>query len=275
MSSRVWMLARLLAAAVLLQLAVVLRARGEMYGKQSITPHDYQSLGEALALSAPSCGYPYVTLDISRITAVQLMRVGSECGTCLRIETAESNYIEDGAAAGLPDVAMATHFQATTTRFPQLPTTSVASPDQDGGYSANRRRRRSLRLRSDDGSASEVRYIYVLAVDTGGRGLDMAQVSFTALFGQSLSPMEAAWFPVDGKYCEDIWRNSTKRQLSSPTSMQDISVRTGKSQAPAGLGPVGDVKDSGGTQPTSLASTLPRRVSVAAAAAAVIAVLLL
>ncbi|KAJ2511984.1 hypothetical protein GGI11_004904, partial [Coemansia sp. RSA 2049] len=124
MNSRVSTLARLLAAAVLLQLAVVLRARGEMYGKQSITPHDYQSLGEALALSAPSCGYPYVTLDISRITAVQLMRVGSECGTCLRIETAVSNYIEDGAAVGLPDVAMATHFQATTTRFPQLPTTS-------------------------------------------------------------------------------------------------------------------------------------------------------
>ncbi|KAJ2492682.1 hypothetical protein GGI11_009063 [Coemansia sp. RSA 2049] len=170
---------------------------------------------------------------------------------------------------------MATHFQATTTRFPQLPTTSVAaSPDQDGGYSANRRR--SLRLRSDDDDSSggdEVRYIYVLAVDTGGRGLDMAQVSFTALFGQSLSPMEAAWFPVDGKYCEDIWRNSTKRQLSSPTSMQDITVRTGKSQAPAGLGPVGDIKDSGGTQPTSLASTLPRRVSVAAAA--VISMLLL
>ncbi|KAJ2549770.1 hypothetical protein EV175_004321, partial [Coemansia sp. RSA 1933] len=198
-----------------------------MSGKQSITPHDYQSLGEALAMSAPSCGYPYVTLDISRITAVQLMNVGTECGTCLRIETSPSNYIVDGTTAGLPDVAMATHFAATTTDFPQLPTTSVAQ------YAANRR---SLEKRSNSDS-NEVRYIYVLAVDTGGRGLDMAQVSFTALFGQSMSPMEAAWFPVDSKYCYDIWRNSTKKQLQSPTSMGDIPISTGQSQAPAGLGP--------------------------------------
>ncbi|KAJ2402342.1 hypothetical protein GGI23_000787 [Coemansia sp. RSA 2559] len=221
-----------------------------MYGKQDITPHDYQSLGAALALSAPSCGYPYVTLDISRITAVQLMSVGTECGTCLRIETSPSNYIEDGAAAGLPDVAMATHFAATTTDFPQLPTTSVAD------YAV---KRRSLQRRSSsDGDA--VRYIYVLAVDTGGRGLDMAQVSFTALFGQSLSPMEAAWFPVDATYCDDIWRNSTKGQLKSPTSMSKIPIFTGRSEAPAGLGPVSSKSSD---QTTSSASTL--RVSLVAA----------
>ncbi|KAJ1665640.1 hypothetical protein IW140_003106 [Coemansia sp. RSA 1813] len=226
-----------------------------MYGKQSITPHDYQSLGEALALSAPSCGYPYVALDISRITAVQLMSVGSECGTCLRIETSPSNYIEDGATVGIPGVAMATHFEATTTDFPQLPTTSVALQKD---YAINRR----LLQRRSSTDGDEVRYIYVLAVDTGGRGLDMAQVSFTALFGQSMSPMDASWFPVDDKYCDDIWRNSTKKQLESPTSMRDIPVFSGRSQAPPGLGPV-DSADK--AQPTSSASTV--QVSLATAVA--------
>ncbi|KAJ1758042.1 hypothetical protein LPJ69_004211, partial [Coemansia sp. RSA 1752] len=146
-----------------------------MYGSQSITPHDYQSLGTYLAASAPSCGYPYATLDISRITAVQLMDTRVECGTCLRIETSQANYIIDGLAVGLPEIAMATHFAATTSRFDPLPTTSIQT---------------TMNKRDD-----EVRYVYVLAVDTGGRGLDLAQVSFTALFGQSLSPMDASWFP--------------------------------------------------------------------------------
>ncbi|KAJ2842974.1 hypothetical protein IWW36_005717 [Coemansia brasiliensis] len=219
----------LLALAALLIVDVI----GDMYGSQSITPHDYQSLGSYLATSAPSCGYPYVSLDISRITAVQLMDRSTECGTCLRIETAVSNYIEDGAAVGLPGVAMATHFAATTTKFEQLPTTQVAErqlPD-------------IVAKRNED-----VRYIYVLAIDTGGRGLDLAQVSFTALFGQSLSPMNAAWFPVDPKHCKDIWRNNTSEQTQSPTSMSDIKVRVGKSEAPPGLGPVGyagDIHSSG------------------------------
>ncbi|KAJ2828927.1 hypothetical protein IWW50_001129 [Coemansia erecta] len=206
---------------------------GDMYGSQSITPHDYQSLGSYLAASAPSCGYPYVSLDISRITAVQLMDVSTECGTCLRIETPASNYITDGTAIGLPEIAMATHFAATTSKFDPLPTTALAA--------------RQLSPRNSD----DVRYVYVLAVDTGGRGLDLAQVSFTALFGQSLSPMGAAWFPVDAKYCEDIWRNSTKRQTMSPTSMDDVAVRTGRSLAPPGLAPV---RDSGSTGDAARAS---------------------
>ncbi|PIA14337.1 hypothetical protein COEREDRAFT_10534 [Coemansia reversa NRRL 1564] len=211
--------------------ALVTTALGNMYGRQSITPHDYQSLGNYLAASAPSCGYPYVTLDISRITAVQLMAVGSECGTCLRIEASPADYIEDGASVGLPAVAMASNFAATTTSFAQLPTTTVIEQRSLPTHS-------SIRRRSED-----IRYVYVLAVDTGGRGLDLAQVSFTALFGQSMSPMEATWFPVDDKYCEDIWRNTTKKQLESPTEMSDIPVRKGRSIAPDGLGPVGNVVD--------------------------------
>ncbi|KAI9504920.1 hypothetical protein GGI25_001719 [Coemansia spiralis] len=260
-----WFILVLLATASLL----LLSAHGNMYGSQSITPHDYQSLGEALALSAPSCGYPYVTLDISRITAVQLMSVGSECGTCLRVETSLSNYIEDGATVGLPGVAMATHFEATTTAFPQLPTTSVAQ------YSAASVNRRALARRSDSGD--EVRYIYVLAVDTGGRGLDMAQVSFTALFGQSLSPMPAVWFPVDSKYCSDIWRNSTKKQLKSPTSMRDIPVNTGPSEAPPGLDPVstsGTNKDSNNLA-TSAANTMRLSIAFGAIACALLLLLLI
>ncbi|KAJ1723901.1 hypothetical protein LPJ53_001810 [Coemansia erecta] len=210
-----------------------------MTGSQSITPHDYQSLGQALALSAPSCGFPYVTLDISRITAVQKMNVASECGTCLRVETPPGNYIEDGATVGIPGVAMATHFEATTTKFEQLPTTSVSLEKRGVGRS--------------DSVGDQVRYIYVLAVDTGGLGLDMAQVSFTALFGQSLSPTGATWFPVDPEYCQDIWRNTTKEQLKSPTSMGDIPIYTGKSTAPAGLTQV-VYSGGGGSGETSGAS---------------------
>ncbi|KAJ1965031.1 hypothetical protein GGI12_001053 [Dipsacomyces acuminosporus] len=179
-------------------------------GSQSISPHDYQSLGQALKVSAPSCEYPYATLDISRITAVQSMTKGS-CGACLRVETLPENYIEYGETVGLPPVAMATHFEATTTRFEPLPTVEVHK------------------------RSSYVRYIYVLAVDTGGLGLDLAQVSFTALFGQSMSPMPAIFYSVDPKHCKDIWRNSTKQQLKSPTSMRSIPIYYGPSQAPPGL----------------------------------------
>ncbi|KAJ1645644.1 hypothetical protein LPJ64_002805, partial [Coemansia asiatica] len=209
-------LSALLALAMILAMAAPSAVVfADMTGSQSITPHDYQSLGKALALSAPSCGFPYVSLDISRITAVQKMDTAIECGTCLRVETPPENYLEDGATVGVPGVAMATHFEATTTKFDQLPTTSIEMSKRSSG--------------------NEVRYLYVLAVDTGGMGLDMAQVSFTALFGQSLSPMGATWFPVDSKYCEDIWRNTTKRQLENPTPMGDIPIFYGRSAAPPGL----------------------------------------
>ncbi|KAJ2492588.1 hypothetical protein IWW37_001343 [Coemansia sp. RSA 2050] len=205
---------------------LALVSSGRMTGQQRITPHDYQGLGSHLALSAPSCGFPYVTLDISRITAVQLMNVASECGTCLRVEAPLSSYIEFGETAGLPHIAMATYFEYATKEFPQLPITTLAK-------------------RSD---RDKVRYTYVLAVDTGGRGLDMAQVVFTALFGQSMSPMPAAWFPVDPKHCQTIWRNSTSEQLQSPTSMRSIPIHIGYSLAPIGLsaaGPIAGEESSG------------------------------
>ncbi|KAJ2745620.1 hypothetical protein GGI20_002003 [Coemansia sp. BCRC 34301] len=225
--------------------ALVLATNGRMTGRQSITPHDYQSLGSYLAQSAPSCGFPYVTLDISRITAVQLMSVaGGECGTCLRIEAPMSSYIEFGETAGLPAVAMATYFESTTTEFPQLPVATMAKRQ----------------------TAEKVRYTYVLAVDTGGRGLDMAQVAFTALFGQSLSPMPAAWFPVDPKHCQDIWRNSTKEQLKSPTPMRSIPVHTGYSQAPIGLSAAGPIAGEEQSSSWSIRSSPPLTLALAAMA---------
>ncbi|KAJ2103905.1 hypothetical protein GGI16_002867 [Coemansia sp. S142-1] len=158
------------------------------------------------------------------------MNVANECGTCLRVEAPLSSYIEFGETAGLPDVAMATYFEYATTNFPQLPIATLA--------------KRSGR--------EKVRYTYVLAVDTGGRGLDMAQVAFTALFGQSLSPMLAAWFPVESKYCRDIWRNSTSEQLQSPTSMRSIPIHTGYSLAPIGLSAAGPIT---GEEPSGSTST--------------------
>jgi hypothetical protein len=116
-----------------------------MTGSGVITPHNYVGMGEeVLRTHPPSCGMPYASLDITRITAVETMDTSKECGTCLKV---------------------------TNTNNPS-------------------------------------KYIYVLAVDTGGRGLDISTVAYAELFGQSTDPAPASWHPVDAVYCADIWIKS-------------------------------------------------------------------
>ncbi|KAI8053997.1 hypothetical protein BDF22DRAFT_742969 [Syncephalis plumigaleata] len=119
----------------------VSRVEAAMVGSAKITPHDYIGLGPALLTNPPSCGMPYATLDISRITAVQAMDKSFECGTCLKV------------------------------------------------YNT---------LETD-------RFIYVLAVDTGGQGLDISIPSFDKLFGQKTDPAPASWAPTDSSNCKDIY----------------------------------------------------------------------
>lgn len=119
----------------------IARAGALMVGSANITPHDYIGLGPALLTNPPSCGMPYATLDISRITAVQAMDKSFECGTCLKVYNTRD-----------------------TSRF-----------------------------------------IFVLAVDTGGQGLDISIPSFDKLFGQKTDPAPASWAPTDPANCKDIY----------------------------------------------------------------------
>ncbi|KAJ2780383.1 hypothetical protein GGI15_003558 [Coemansia interrupta] len=49
------------------------------------------------------------------------------------------------------------------------------------------------------------KYVYVLAVDTGGRGLDLSKPSFGKLFNIDDGVGPATWGPVDNSNCVGIW----------------------------------------------------------------------
>ncbi|KAJ1841416.1 hypothetical protein LPJ73_006125, partial [Coemansia sp. RSA 2703] len=48
-------------------------------------------------------------------------------------------------------------------------------------------------------------FVYVLAVDTGGRGLDLSKPSFGKLFNIDDGVGPATWAPVDNSNCVGIW----------------------------------------------------------------------
>ncbi|KAI8886660.1 hypothetical protein K501DRAFT_331118 [Backusella circina FSU 941] len=49
------------------------------------------------------------------------------------------------------------------------------------------------------------KFVYVLAVDLGGSGLDMSIPSFKELFGQQYDASPASWTTVDSSYCAGIY----------------------------------------------------------------------
>ncbi|KAJ2804462.1 hypothetical protein H4R20_002500 [Coemansia guatemalensis] len=51
------------------------------------------------------------------------------------------------------------------------------------------------------------KYVYVLAVDTGGRGLDLSKPSFAKLFNIDDGVGPAQWEPVSSSNCAGIWSN--------------------------------------------------------------------
>ncbi|KAJ2449879.1 hypothetical protein EV183_004644, partial [Coemansia sp. RSA 2336] len=51
------------------------------------------------------------------------------------------------------------------------------------------------------------KFVYVLAVDKGGRGLDLSKPSFGKLFNIDDGVGPAQWSPVDNSHCAGIWSN--------------------------------------------------------------------
>ncbi|KAJ2614236.1 hypothetical protein H4S08_001805 [Coemansia sp. RSA 1365] len=53
------------------------------------------------------------------------------------------------------------------------------------------------------------KFTYVLAVDTGGVGLDLSKQAFGKLFDVSLGRASAQWEPADSSHCNGIWKPGT------------------------------------------------------------------
>ncbi|KAJ1980116.1 hypothetical protein H4R34_002574 [Dimargaris verticillata] len=160
-----------------------------MSGSQVITPHNYVILGaDALVNNPPSCGYPYASMDITRITAVQAMDKSSGCGKCLKVVNGE-----------------------------------------------------------DDS-----KWAYVLAVDTGGKGLDVSTVIYKEIFGQDTDPAPASWSAVDDKHCADIWLDDSSSKdgdsgaSGSPTSSPVAPAPAATTGSPATDGSTTNSSSSGG-----------------------------
>ncbi|KAJ1831351.1 hypothetical protein LPJ63_004336 [Coemansia sp. RSA 2711] len=51
------------------------------------------------------------------------------------------------------------------------------------------------------------KYVYVLAVDKGGRGLDLSKPAFGRLFNIDDGVGPAQWSPVDNSNCKGVWSN--------------------------------------------------------------------
>ncbi|KAJ1675445.1 hypothetical protein EV182_001251, partial [Spiromyces aspiralis] len=213
---------------IALILSGFLPAEAAMTGSNAITPHNYVDMGaSALANNPPSCGMPYATLDIGRITAVQAMNAPVECGTCLRVIT---NADDCGATPPIPY----TDESGTIDTDKFLQDQANYQSNQLAALGKKRRGLDNLRFeqrRADveninkKRSGGSKRWVYVLAVDTGGQGLDMSQVSFSALFQQPSNPTAAEWHPVDSSFCSGIYDESSTTQRHSRVS--EIKVYTG------------------------------------------------
>ena len=59
-------------------------AAGKLNGQGVISVHQYPQTGRDAPNNPPYCGYPWKTLNLNRITAVQDL-TQNQCGTCLEI----------------------------------------------------------------------------------------------------------------------------------------------------------------------------------------------
>ncbi|KAJ1977979.1 hypothetical protein H4R33_006093 [Dimargaris cristalligena] len=81
--------------------------------------------------------------------------------------------------------------------------------------------------------ADSTRYAYVLAVDTGGRGLDVSTVIYKEIFGQDTDPVEASWSQVDDELCMDIWRNASGSSHTDSQSDSGSQIQVQDKTAPS------------------------------------------
>ncbi|KAJ1657720.1 hypothetical protein IWQ61_002931 [Dispira simplex] len=154
-------------------------------GSGTITPHNYVDMGTyALTNNPPSCGMPYASLDITRITAIQTMDKSSECGKCIKVTN------------------------------------------------------------GDD----PLKFIHVLAVDTGGRGLDVSTVAYKELFGQDTDPAPASWEPADDSDCSGIWSNGSSPKEDDTTAAPTSSPPTKPTLGNSASAYVRPITNSGGGQ---------------------------
>ncbi|KAJ2768138.1 hypothetical protein IWQ57_003663 [Coemansia nantahalensis] len=78
----------------------------------------------------------------------------------------------------------------------------------------------------------DAKFVYVLAVDLGGRGLDLSKPSFGRLFPLDDGIGPATWAPVDNSHCAGIWtlppsppQTSTPPQApAAPSAPQPASM---------------------------------------------------
>lgn len=59
-------------------------------------------------------------------------------------------------------------------------------------------------------NARNGKFVYVMAVDTGGRGLDLTKPAFGQLFDIADGVGPAKWEQVDGMHCQGIWGKGPK-----------------------------------------------------------------
>ncbi|SAM08038.1 hypothetical protein [Absidia glauca] len=62
------------------------------------------------------------------------------------------------------------------------------------------------------------KYVYVLAVDLGGSGLDLSIPSFKKLFGQQYDASPASWAEADASHCAGIYSGGSPATTKKPTT---------------------------------------------------------
>ncbi|KAJ1664125.1 hypothetical protein IW140_004339 [Coemansia sp. RSA 1813] len=102
--------------------------------------------------------------------------------------------------------------------------------------------------------------IYVLAVDTGGQGLDLSEPAFSQLFPLTDGMGSAEWSPVDSSYCAGIWNTGSAAASSASTVAQDSSFSSvqapySTSSAPPVIGH--DAQSSTDADPSSTTEYVP------------------
>ncbi|KAJ2559751.1 hypothetical protein EV175_000183 [Coemansia sp. RSA 1933] len=71
--------------------------------------------------------------------------------------------------------------------------------------------------------------VYVLAVDTGGRGLDLSKPAFGKIFDIDAGLGAAEWAPADSSYCAGIWTTGSSQGSDSSSS---VAVSSAPAQSP-------------------------------------------
>ncbi|KAJ1801615.1 hypothetical protein LPJ59_000104 [Coemansia sp. RSA 2399] len=75
--------------------------------------------------------------------------------------------------------------------------------------------------------------VYVMAVDTGGRGLDLSKPAFGEILDIDAGVGAAQWEPADSSYCAGIWSNGPQAGSSGGDSTPPAAAEPATSSAPA------------------------------------------